>query len=382
MSALRRRPWRAYVAIGATALLLALGAAWLTLPAPPAPSSAPPPPIAQAEAAATRAALARPAGRTRPLIAVVGLNDATELTDYLSTYGLLKRADVADVLALGTAPGPVRLYPALTVEPDATVAEFDLLHPEGADYVIVPAMSRNDDATVLSWLRAQAGKGATVIGVCAGATVVGAAGLLEGKRGTTHWYFLNELRRIEPTLQYVADRRFVVEGAVATTTGITASLPAMLTLVEAIAGHAKAAELARRAGAAHWDARHDSSAFGLNRRFAATVLKNRLAVWQHESLGLALTPGMDEVSLALAADAWSRTYRSRVRTHAAAPVPTLSGLRVVPDATPPGPAVAWTLPTIDSRPPVRVLDDALSGIASRYGEDTADLVAMQLEYAR
>src|SRR5690606_42024715 len=63
-----------------------------------------------------------------------------------------------------TQAGPVTLYPALSVVPDATTAEFDARYPEGADYVIVPAMEPNDDPAALQWLNAQASKGATVIG--------------------------------------------------------------------------------------------------------------------------------------------------------------------------------------------------------------------------
>src|SRR5690606_14082091 len=86
----------------------------------------------------------------RPVIAVVGLNQATETTDYLLTAGVLRRADVADVVLLATNRGPVQLYPALKVEADQSLSEFDALHPEGADYVIVPAMSRYVIRT--SWL--------------------------------------------------------------------------------------------------------------------------------------------------------------------------------------------------------------------------------------
>ena len=146
------------------------------------------PPIGKEEADALLAAL-KPPKRRRPLIAIVGINDATEVTDYLMPYGILRRADVADVVPLATEPGPVKLYPALKVEPQATVAEFDAQHPDGADYVIVPAMSRDDDPAVLEWLKSQAAKGAMIIGVCAGAKVVGEAGLLDGKRATTHWYY-------------------------------------------------------------------------------------------------------------------------------------------------------------------------------------------------
>jgi transcriptional regulator GlxA family with amidase domain len=144
----------------------------------------------------------KPPKRERPLVAIVGINEATETTDYLMPYGILRRADVADVVALSTAPGPVTLYPALRVEADATIAEFDTQHPEGADYVIVPQMSRPDDPKALEWIRSQADKGATIIGVCAGARVVAEAGLLDGKRATTHWYYLKRMLDRHPSIQY------------------------------------------------------------------------------------------------------------------------------------------------------------------------------------
>jgi putative intracellular protease/amidase len=183
------------------ALVAVIGGAWI-LSLPPEPVAQTLTPIPQEEAEATLATL-KPPKRERPLIAVVGTNDATETTDYLMPYGILRRADVADVVALATEPGPVTLYPALKVEPQATVAEFDAQHPEGADYVIVPAMSRDDDPAVMQWLRRQAAKGSIIIGVCAGAKVVAAAGLLDGKQATTHWYYLDELREKHPAIRYV-----------------------------------------------------------------------------------------------------------------------------------------------------------------------------------
>jgi hypothetical protein len=133
--------------VGAAALFAIIGGAWIfTLP--PAPAHGTAPPIAKQEADATTAAL-RPPKRRRPLIAIVGINDSTETTDYLMPYGILRRADVANVMMLATRAGPVTLFPVLTVEPHATIAEFDAQHPDGADYVIVPAMSRDDDPAVV-----------------------------------------------------------------------------------------------------------------------------------------------------------------------------------------------------------------------------------------
>ena len=368
--------------LGAAVLFLAIGGAWiLSLPAAPAAPAAPP--IAKEEADAMIAAL-KPPKRQRPLIAIIGANNGTEATDYLMPYGILRRADVADVVALGTEPGPVTLYPALKVEPQATVADFDARHPEGADYVIVPAMSRDDDPAVLQWIKSQAAKGAIVIGVCAGAKVVGQAGLLDGKRATTHWYYLEELRDKHPAIVYVADRRLVVDRGVATTTGITASMPMSLTLIEAIAGQDKAEAVGRDLGLTNWDARHDSDAFKFTRPFALTAIGNTLAFWNHEQLGIELMPGIDEVSLALVADAWSRTYRSRAVTFAGAAgaQSPATASAFCPIRSPRAGPRSNGIQAIGDRQPAIALDQALHGITARYGMRTADFVAMQLEYPK
>ena len=375
----RRILWSA---LGATALAAVIGGGWI-FSLPPARSVAAPPAIAEAERDATIAAL-KPPKRQRPLIAIIGINNATETTDYLMPYGILKRADVADVVTLATRPGPVTLFPVLKVEPQATIAAFDARHPDGADYVIVPAMSRDDDPEALQWIRGQSGKGAIVIGVCAGAKVVGEAGLLHGKRATTHWYSVKELRGKHPTMRYVEDRRFVVDDDVATTTGISASMPISLTLIEAIAGRDKARAVGRDIGLPDWDARHESDEFRFTRPFALTAIRNTAAFWNHEQLGIELKDGIDEVSLALVADAWSRTYRSRAVTFAstAGARQTRNGLRIMPDEVVTNWPAARLLPGIDNAKPAEALDNALGGIAARYGVRTTDFVAMQLEYPR
>jgi putative intracellular protease/amidase len=235
---------------------------------------------------------------------------------------------------------------------------------------------------VLRWIRSQAARGATIIGVCAGAKVVAAAGLLDGRRATTHWYYLDELRGRHPAVRTVADRRFVVDRGVATTTGITASMPMTLALVEAIAGRDKALAVATELGVPRWDARHDSSAFGFTRPFALTAIGNTLASWAHERLGLELSPGLDEVSLALAADAWSRTWRSRAVTFAATAGArrTLCGVGILPDRVVAGWPAERLLPATGDRRPAEALGQALRGIAARYGVRTADFVATQLEH--
>jgi putative intracellular protease/amidase len=361
-----------------SAIAAALGMAVLTRPAS---SQSAAPAFASFDETIELLIALRPPKRVRPVIAVIGANSGTETTDYLIPFGVLKRADIGEVIALATGSGPIKMMPALTIIPDATVTDFDAQHPEGADYVIVPAIHNDNDATTLRWIKEQKAKGAIIVGICAGARVLANAGLLDGRRATTHWYDVPGLRKRHPTTQYVANQRFVVDTGVVTTTGVSASIPMSLTLIEAIAGTDRAMSIARDLGIEHWDARHDSGAFRLDRNFVTSYAGNSLAFWRHETLSLTIEPGVDEVALGLTADAWSRTYRSKVAIYAAngGAITTRSGIGIMVDHV--GPAKPPALDHIPSTYPARALDAALRGIGNRYGLGTRTLVSKQLEYS-
>jgi hypothetical protein len=131
-----------------------------------------------------------------------------------------------------------------------------------------------------------------------------------------------------------------------------------------------------------WDTRHDSGAFQFTRPFAMTAIRNSFAFWDREIFGIELSTGVDEVSLALVADAWSRTYRSRAVTFAptGAPRESRNGVQIVPDRVRSSWPGETRLPVMN-RQPANALDEALEAIGTRYGARTADFVAMQLEYS-
>ncbi len=162
------------------------------------------------------------------MVAVIAENYYTELTDSRIPDGILVASESADVFALATQPDPIRMFPArVSIEPLATTVEFDRRYPDGADYVIVPAVHRADNAALLGWLREQAHKGATMVGVCDGAWGLAHAGLLKGRRATGHWYSLDDLRKQFTDTEWVRHRRCVADGNVITTAGVSASIPAL-----------------------------------------------------------------------------------------------------------------------------------------------------------
>jgi transcriptional regulator GlxA family with amidase domain len=349
--------------------------------APPTPGSGAAVTTDPGDDTARTIAAMKPPRRSRPAIAVVAQNEGTETTDFIVPWAVLTASGAADVLAVAPEARAIRLTPALAIEPQATLAEFGQRYPDGADYVVVPKIEETAHSVIVAWIRAQAARGATIVGICSGVKTVAAAGLVDGRAATGHWYDIEELRRTYPTMQWVRDRRYVADRGVVTTTGVSASLPASLALVEAIAGAERAAAVAAEVGVASWGVEHDSSAFRLEPATKLLVARNQMQA--PETWLVPVRPGVDEIALAFMADAWSRTFRSRALAVAEdGKITTRRGLTLLPDAVSGEErANARTLPAPDADAPAQALPASLESIATQYGDATASFVALQLEYA-
>ncbi len=337
-------------------------------------------PISPEEHART-IALMRPPKRARPLVAIVADNVGAETTDLLVPFNVLSRAGLADVMVVAPSDAPIQLMPALRIRPTLSLAAFDAAHPDGPDYVIVPAQHRHDARPVIAWLQRQAKGRATLVGVCAGSVTLGAAGLLDHRRFTSHWGQVAGLRRAHPSAIWRRDRRYVADTGLVTTTGVTAALPMSLALVEAIGGAGRAQSLSDALGAAGSDERHDSAAFHLAAADVELALANMAEIWRHQVVGLPVEPGQDEMALAFTADAYSITFRSHVVTLArTASLRTAHGLELLVDRVGDPGHLDLVLPRLSDDRPAASLNTALAGIAERYGRDTAAFVALQVEY--
>lgn len=120
----------------------------------------------------------------------------------------------------------------------------------GSDLVVVAAtLPRADDeypAAVLETLRAAHGAGATVLSLCSASFVLGAAGLLDGRRCTTHWLYADQMRQRYPQADVDAKVLFVEDTGIVTSAGTAAGIDACLHLVRKELGAAVATRIARR----------------------------------------------------------------------------------------------------------------------------------------
>lgn len=102
------------------------------------------------------------------------------------------------------------------------------------------------DPKLIEWVRARAERARRVASVCTGAFLLGAAGLLDGRRVATHWAHCDELARRFPAARVEANPIFVRDGAIWSSAGVTAGIDLTLALIEEDLGRTVAFEVARQ----------------------------------------------------------------------------------------------------------------------------------------
>lgn len=122
---------------------------------------------------------------------------------------------------------------------------------DAPDTVIVAGASpldpmSEDQAPIVPWLRRHRPRIRRVVSVCTGAFALAAAGLLDGRRATTHWLHLNALRARFPKVRVVDEGVYVRDRTTWTSAGVTAGVDLALALVEEDHGHALAMRVAKR----------------------------------------------------------------------------------------------------------------------------------------
>lgn len=126
----------------------------------------------------------------------------------------------------------------------ATVA-LESLAGTPIDTLIIPG-GLPEEASVAAVLPGLAGRARRVCSICTGALILAAAGLLRGRRATTHWQYTAQLLQRDASIRVDADALFVRDGAVWTAAGISAGIDLALALVEDDFGHAVAMRIARQ----------------------------------------------------------------------------------------------------------------------------------------
>jgi cyclohexyl-isocyanide hydratase len=160
------------------------------------------------------------------------LFEGVDQIDLTGPFEVLSRIPNATYRIYGKTAAPVRDLKGLRLTPDAALADappLDVLHVPGG----FGQEALMEDAEVLGFIRQQAAGGCSIFSVCTGALICGAAGLLKGRRATTHWASFHLL----PFFGAIpVNERVVVDGAWVFAAGVTAGIDGALRLAAELRG--------------------------------------------------------------------------------------------------------------------------------------------------
>ncbi|MEV6587293.1 GlxA family transcriptional regulator [Streptomyces acidicola] len=137
---------------------------------------------------------------------------------------------------------PVRTSSGLTLVPDHALADAPAPHT-----LLVPGGqgTRRRAPDLVAWLREHGPRAERLVSVCTGAILLAEAGLLDGRRATTHWAYCDKLARDHPETEVDPDPIYVRDGNVATSAGVTSGIDLALALIEEDLGRDTALSIAR-----------------------------------------------------------------------------------------------------------------------------------------
>jgi transcriptional regulator GlxA family with amidase domain len=185
-----------------------------------------------------------------------------------------------EIVVMAATPGAVASSSGVTMAAAPLVGPCDTVLVSGGD----GTRSLEDLADIVAWLKSAQPAARRLTSVCSGAYLLAEAGLLDGRRATTHWGRSDDFARRYPQVRLEADRIFIRDGEVWTSAGITAGIDLALALVEDDLGAAVARRVAqqlvvhqrRPGGQSQFSALLDAG--GINGRFA------ELMDWARERL--------------------------------------------------------------------------------------------------
>lgn len=172
-------------------------------------------------------------------IAILAFDGMTAL-DAVGPAQVLAFLPGASLRWTSAAPGPQRTDAGTSI-----VAPHSLADVPAPDIVVVPGgldvRPVMADGRVLDWLRAAHVTTRWTTSVCTGALVLGAAGLLKGRRATTHWAMVDRLAKLGAT---AVSERVVVDGKIVTAAGVSAGIDMALAVIAKLFGEKTGDELA------------------------------------------------------------------------------------------------------------------------------------------
>ncbi|MBV9831661.1 MAG: DJ-1/PfpI family protein, partial [Marmoricola sp.] len=251
----------------------------------------------------------------RIVVAFVAGVTGTIPSDLLAPYDIFASSPAFStyVVAESSRPAPLEGGPSLM--PTYTFTDIDAHPALRPDLVVVPGLTMPDspqETPLRTWVSAQHHAGSRVLGVCSGAMVLAATGMLDGLHATSHWSRIGALEAAHPKVHWVRGQRYVEDGTITTTAAVSSGVPAALHLVAQLAGSGEAQRIADEHPELAWTPtlgttiRSDHFELG-----DWPVGLNWAMPWFRPTLGIYLRDGVDELDTTAAFEVYSQSAAAR-----------------------------------------------------------------------
>ena len=370
--------------------------------------------MADAPDAVRRAVVPQPApayDAQKPTVVIV-LGDLSEVTDVLGPYALFAESARYNVYTVAATRALYPLTGGLDLVPHFSFVELDGLLGHSPDIVVLPNIPNIQlpvNQPLLAWLKQQKNERTILFSWCTGAQVLAEAGLLDGKAATTHWGDIDRLETLYPAVHWQRGVRYVDQGNLLTTAGVTSGIDATLHLLGRLHDQALVTRIAQsihypslqfveKPAMPQYQIGLADSIYLLNAAFA----------WPKQRTGVWLYDGVGEFDLAAAFDVYGSSSTDQAYSMAAQPsIHSLHGLQLIPRwqmpdlptldrlLVPGGMGVTQVASTLAAMPaqvgapltvltnptaPTFAIEVALEALAQTHNVPTARFTAKRLEY--
>ncbi|MDM5277491.1 DJ-1/PfpI family protein [Paenibacillus silvae] len=271
----------------------------------------------------------------KPTVAVLLSNEVTEVFDFLVPYEMFALTGKYNVFSVAPDSEIKSLTGGLDVIPHYSFADMDKMLGKSPDIIVIPFMPILDEqkyAPVREWIRKHSSEKTILLSICNGAENLADTGLLNGKSAATHWGDIQRLIKIYPEIQWVKDQRYVPQGNIVSSAGLTSGMDATLYVISQQLGESAAKQVAN-------ELHYPSYQYVIEPKmgpFTAglsdiTYILNQSYQWNKAKAGVLLYPGADELDLSAAFDTYgaSGTTTTLTISREDQPIVTKHGLNLV-----------------------------------------------------
>lgn len=255
--------------------------------------------------------------KARFTVAVVLGQSGSDAADVLAPYEVLASSPDFAVYTVAASTKPAALDGGMAVDPAYTFADVASGAAPAPDLIVVPAVNLPDgpeEQAARDFVVERYGAGARILGICAGSRLLSATGILNGLTATSHWSRIAALEKSNPEVSWIRGQRYVQDGRVTTTGGVTSSISGALKVMADMVGSAEAKRVGGEIAYPGWTlsgtTRIPKASFGLA---DAAVLLNTAFPWGRPSFTIELTDGVGEIDASALFEVYSYSQSALTR---------------------------------------------------------------------